>query len=561
MAENYGTGVDIFIGEEGDQDAIWSSTNHSIQEESTPIDPADTTGAYGQISATIRTHDGIRSYRDKRMDLTDGAQGKTTGIIRGLSGNRMATTLTADSRLAQVAVERTAQPYVGPLGDALRYYLSLCGVVEDIVVDDTLNLLPVKLLGWKANVYDQLKRLGPAYGFEVTLVSSKIVFRPFRGRVAENYRDAQVDWTIDATRLAQKVEGYAYNLESGTLLAYPYGGWNEDVTVYTVDAGQTTTIEIPIDGSVSFVEQPTCVAFVDRSHSSSSVYSVSGNDGIAIQPAQWAAGGGDLKVEIGEDTRTLVVTIKASSETEYAPYRIGVSSGPSDYYSSLRIRGEGVFFTKELMTLPAAVNPDRAPQEIGATVDNEFYEDPNQLFHGLLWSATRYAMARATINVTSKGINRRGDSGSLVFPTIGELKAQDLGDTIGEIYTELGPTIADWNSRLIELVGTDFENQAYGNVGGARVIHDDCWYRIRSATITPASIRYSAEWDNTIGDVYHHGETIGEWNARWAGKTIRDVNEAPLQGIDDYAPLITHGYGHTPYGHGPYGHAPHGINP
>ncbi|MDL5351105.1 hypothetical protein [Microbacterium sp. zg-YB36] len=529
-----GTGVDVTIGGQ----PFWSTGAYSIVEDSTPVDPSDMTGGTGQISFTVRDKPGIKLLGGKALEFTDGAQGKTSGIVRGLNGTGLAATITADSRLALTAVTRKAAPFVGTLGGALRYYLGLCGITSGIVIDETLENVPVKLPGWDAVVYDKLKQLGPARGFEFTLASSNIVFRPFRGRIAENYRDAGVTWTLDESNLAQRVEGYVYNTTSGTKLAYPPGGWTPDVQNadgVTVDAGATVVLDLDLDASLSSVEQPVCVEFVDRTHEATSVYSVSGNDGIAIPPAQWAAGGGSVTVAIGEDTRSLKVTIKASTETEYAPYRIAVSAGTSDYYSSLRIRGTGVFYRRELHTLVACTDTDRAPQEVGVTIDNEAFETWDQLYHALLWASTRFGTPRQTITVRSKGINRRGDTGSYVYPTIGDLKAMYPGATIGSLKATPGfdGTIGEWNATLFASVANDFENQAFGNVGGARVRYEDSWYRIRTATLTQGSINYTAERDNTVADVYRTGETIGQWKARWAGKTIKDVNIAPLQGLVD----------------------------
>lgn len=520
-----GTGVDVFI----DKKPYWSNGGYSVVEDSTPVDPADTTGGFGQISTTLYDKEATPTLLGKPLDLSDGQQGETTGVVRGLSGNGLSASVTADSRLALTAVTRQAQPFVGTLGGALRYYLSLCGITTGIVIHSALETLPVRLLGWNAVVYDQLKRLAPVHRFEMSLVSNNVVFRPVRGRVAVNYRNtAPPTWTLDETNLAQAVEGYSYGIRSATDLAYPPGGWSEEVTVYIVEAGQTVELDLPLEASLSSITQPTCVSFVDRNHRSSSVYAVAGNDGIPIQPAQWVAGGGSVKVAIGEDTRSLKVTIKAASETRYAPYRIAVSSGPSDWYSSLRIRGTGVFFDKKKMTLPACQDADRAPQAIGVTVDNEFFETEESLFHALMWSAARYSSARQTISVTSKGIHRRGESGSERYPTIGDVEARFGAATVATRYSQLGPTVADWNRLLFASVRDDFDNQAFGNVSGARVLEKGCWYRIRTATLTPDSITYQAEWDNTIADATKAGETVAQWNARWAGKTVNDYNLAPV---------------------------------
>jgi hypothetical protein len=524
-----GTGVDVTIGGE----PYWGTGSYSITEDSTPVDPADSTGGYGQLTLAIKDKPGVKLLGGAPLEFADGVQGKTSGIVRGQSGNGLTAQITADSRLALAAVKRKAGPFVGTLGNALRYYLSLCGITSGIVIHQDLESVPVKLPGWEAVVYDQLKKLGTARSFEFTLASSNIVFRPPRGRVAINYRDASVNWAIDESNLAQTVEGYSYNTSSGTKLAYPSGGWNEDVTVYTVEAGQTVELDLPIDASLSSVEQPVCLAFVDRTESSMSVYSVTGNDDLPVQPAQWAAGGGSLTVAIGEDSRSLKVTIKGSSETQYAPYRIAVSAGPSNYYSSLRIRGTGVFFSKTLLSLYGSLDTDRATTEVGHTIDNEFFENEDQLYHAMLRSSARYGSPRQTISVRSKGINRSGETGSYVYPTIGDLKALHPGATIGDLKATPGldGTIAEWNATLLATVANDFQNQAFGNVGGARVLHEDSWYRIRTASLAQGSIGYSAERDNTVGDVYRTGETIAQWNARWAGKTIKDVNIAPLRGL------------------------------
>lgn len=532
--ENHGTGVDIIIG--GKHRYFSRVGEYTVNEEATAVDPSDTQGAFGQLTAAIADEEGVEDYIDLSLSLTDGAQGSTVGAIRGITGDGIRATLTVDSRLGQTAVKRQMPPFHGTLGDAIRSWLATCGILSDIIIHEDIEEIPVVLPGWSANLYDQLKKLALAYSFEMALVSGNIVFRPLRTRVAVNLRDASVTWAKDATQYAQTVEGYYYDtrwIENG--LAYPgLDGWNEDVNIYSVDAGETIEVEIPIEASLVSIQQPTCVEFVDRHHSTSSVYSVTGGaDHLPIKPAQWAAGGGKLEVTIGEDTRTLLLKITGSQEAEYAPYSIAVSAGPSDEYSSLRIVGTGAFMKEQTLTLPAHLNPDRAPEELGATVENEFFATRAQLHPALTWTAGRYAGPRKTINVTTRGIHRRGESGvATAFPTLGDLYAIYPGASLADLYAALGPTVGDWNEKLFELVKDDFENQAFGNVAGARVLHRDCWYRIRSASITPTQVTYSAEWDNTVGDAFPGTETVAEWNARWAGKTVADFNAAPVRGLD-----------------------------
>ena len=524
-----GTGADIFV----DDVPQWNASGYSVEEDSTPADPSDTTGGFGRITVPIPDRPEIKRWGGKILRLEDGAEGTTTGTIRGRSGNGLTAQLVADSRIGRLSVPRRAEPFNGTLGDALEYYFGLCGITSGIVIEPGIAARSVVLPGWEANVFEQIqKKMGAAFGFEMSLVSNNVVVRPLRERIAVNYRDASVDWAMDEQNLAQTVEGYFYNTAWRTnALAYPAGGWSGDVQVYQVDAGATVELDLAIDASLVSVQQPTCVSSVDRNHTSSSVYAVSGNDGLIIPPAQWEADGGSLTVEIGEDTRSLRVTIKGGRSEEYAPYSIAMASGTSDTYSSLRIVGTGAFLEEELMTLPACQDEDLAPDAIGVTVQNEFFQTRDQLYHALLRTAARFSGARQTINVTSRGINRAGDSGSYVYPTIGDLKELYPGATIADLKVALGPKISDWNAALFETVRDDFANQSFGNVAGARVRYEDSWYRIRNTTKSPASVRYSAERDNTVGDVYRTGETIAEWNARWAGQAIRDVNIAPLQGL------------------------------
>lgn len=532
-------GIDIKINGKLEQFA----SAYSVQEDSTPVDPSDSSGGVGQFTFTVPTRDDTKMLRGKVADLEDGSQGTTQGTITGVSGDRDNATVTADSRLGALNVGRTAQPYVGTLGGAFRYYLSLVGVTERIVVDETIEDRPVVLPGWSGNAWDFVgKKLCAAEQVEVSLVSDYAVMRPLRGRIAENHRNSVLNWAIDGSSVARSVEVLIYNSEKrDAFLAYPLGGWTPEVKEYQVDAGEVLEVDIPLapnvgdegyGASLSSVDQPVCIDWVDRHHSSSSVYSVSGGDYLPIKAAQWTAGGGRVDVKINDDTTSLTVTITGSTETQYAPYRIAMSAGPSDQYSSLRLVGSGVFFTKRKMTFVNGLSEDEAPQEVGATIDNEAIRTEEMGFRAGSWALERWTGPKRSITVTTTGINRKGVSGNLRYPTIADVNAAQPGWTIGQWNARWGDKIiGDFNEWLFDMVRSDFDNQAFGNVAGARVFDDYAFYRIRSvAALTPSSISYTAERDTLIGD---HNEiwgdsTIGDWNAEWGNKTIGDVNTRPL---------------------------------
>lgn len=503
-------------------------SEYTVVEDSTPLDPSDTTGGFGQITATLESRPGGERTMGQTLTLEDGSLGQTTGIVRGINDDDISMSFTADSRIALLAVERTCQPFIGTLTAGITYHLGLCGITTGIVIDPEFNSVNVKLPGGRVNVYDRLKAMGAAYGFETTLVSGNVVVRAPWKNTAVTYRDISTSRSYDQSNFSQAVSGYYYNSYSGNNIAYPLHGLTDSAQVYQVDAGETLVYEIPLDASLSSVEQPVAALSVDYGDMATSQYSVVGSDGGAVDPATWLGSGGSVTVSIGEDTRTLVLKITGANMESLAPFRIAVPTGENEYYSSLRVRGVGVFWDKQLMTLVLNQNTDQAPDEMGTLVDSEFMETADQLYHRLLLAAERYGTDTQILRVSAGGINRLGESGSAEYPTIADVAAMFPGATINSIKTELGPTIADWNAELYATVSSDFTNQAYGNINGARVRNKDSWYRIRAATIRPVGVDYTAERNNLVSDVYRTGETIAQWNARWSGKTIRDVNIAPL---------------------------------
>lgn len=513
-------------------DPIWNVGEYSVVEDATPLDPSDASGGFGQINLTIPEGAETRGLMGQPLVLTDGALGETTGTIRNIGGDGHSARIVANSRLANLAVERTIQPFVGTLTDCLEYHLSLCGITTGIVIDPAFDAITVQVPGGRENVHDRIRTMGSAYGFEVSLVSNNVVVRQVRQRTAINYRNASVAWEMSQDHFAQTVSGYYYNTYSGDHIAYPLHGDETEAAnldVFQVDADEEKIYEIQLDASLSSFEQPVASTGQDYLSDTLSRYAISTMEGDTILPYTWQKYGGLLEVTLSEDTRSLSVRVRGARIPSLAPFRIAYRDSTGAFRSAIRIRGTGVFWIKEKLTLTIHDDPDLAPDEVGADVDVQFMETKDQLYHRLLYTAQRYGTDLQTISVTTGGINRLGESGSARYATIGDVAAAYPGAaTIADLHAVLGPTIGDWNETMLALVSQDFTNQAFGNVAGARVRHGHSYYRIKSATITANRITYSAERDNTIGDVYHYGETIAQWNARWAGKTIRDVNIAPL---------------------------------
>lgn len=518
------------------QELYRNIVSYSVVEDSTPIDPADTSGGFGQITAVLPRRHNWRSLRKLQLDLRDRGQGVTTGKTTAISESKSgkSVTISADSRIGGLTVRRTAKPFVGTLAGAIRYYLGLVDITTGIIIDESLESIPVVFPGWEDEVYQKVaKQLMPSMQIEMSLISNNIVFRPLRGRVAENYRDTDAGETIDDSEPARAVIGHYYSPEyRSNYLAYPDGGWNDQVEVFIVESGETKVIEdIPITASLDSIQQPTVVQNVTRAYDSSSVYAVAGDDGLPIVPKQWTDNGGKLTVEINEDTQSLKVTIVGATIPNLAPFRIAVSSGPSDYYSSLRLVGTGVFIDDQQVKFDTGRTEDDAPTEVGADVENPFIRTLGQLYDIMVWSVGRFTGPRQSINVSSDGINRRGNSGVYRYATIDEFNTANAGLSIAQFNAQWsGRTIAEFNAFWDEQVSNSFANQAFGNVAGARVPYVDQMYRIRTATNSSSGITYTAERDSLVGDfnLIWAGATLFDFNKAWEGYTLKDFNTSSL---------------------------------
>lgn len=221
-------------------------SGYSMQENSTPLDAADSTGAVGGMTVTFDKRvdvDDVKRMRRKVLALDDLGQGQLIGRVDSTSGSDGVSTITGQNRLTLLAVNRTCQPFTGTLLDAIAYYLGLCGITDpnDYFVDENIATWPVTLIGTYGNVWIQLKKLCVVADIEISVVSDKIVVRPVRQRIAQNYRDASRSWGIDDSQIALSVQVYYYQPTvvhpgDATLRATSAIDWGAS-SVDTVDGG------------------------------------------------------------------------------------------------------------------------------------------------------------------------------------------------------------------------------------------------------------------------------------------------------------------------------------
>lgn len=252
-----------------------------------------------------------------------------------------------------------------------------------------------------------------------------------------------------------------------------------------------------------------------------------------------------MSVEIGEDTRSIIVTLTGANLPRYAPFSIAASAGPSDKYSSLRITGSGVFFEKNgPVTLTTSATKDQTSVEVGATVDNIFINSLADLRNCLAWTLSRYGGPRHSITVRTTGINRLDENTSRAYATLRDFnkRAQSEGwSTILDFNAAYGATatVEDFNDEWDEISKSSFANQAFGNVIGARTFRDGMWFRVRTSEVSISSVSYTAENDTTVGDfntwmleqLEARGlpNTIASFNTLMADrKNVADFSAAPL---------------------------------
>lgn len=507
---------------------------YTYEEESTPITGEDTSGAVGQLSFDVRANADSLLLMHDDVELTDESNGRTRATVVGVSIQNQVASVSANSRLSKLNVERTLAPYSGTLGGALTAYLAACGVTSGFVIDSSLTGRSVAFPGYVGNVWELIKQLTAIHEFEVSLTSSNIVIRPLRQRIAETNRNESFSQDVQLGELARSVEVVYYqNTYKNTAMVYPKDNiWRDDLEVITVDAGEEVTVELELDVSLMSVDQPTIQTFVYKDHTGS-VYAVAGNDGLPIPPAQWLAQGGSVRYEISpENSKVLLVHVVGASEPRYAPYSLSVNSGVSNRYSALRVQGTGIFTYAETLTFPSGIDPAMTTQEVGATIDFPHLTTYAEAASLGIRTAQKYAQAAMSVQARTRVINRAGEGGQVVYMTYGQHDTLRAGLTFGTFDTAFaGNSFGQYDDIIIAAAQEPFASQAFGNAGGARVRAGDAWYRVRQATITHESVEYTAEADTLLSDFdsVNAGSTFAAFDTRWSGKSFADHALVPLR--------------------------------
>lgn len=461
--------------------------NYSVTEEATPTDPGSMEGGAGQV--VVNFNEGVDTLRLTKEVVqfsdTYRNRGMIEGVVRELSISDGAVSMTMDSALALFNSDHVVPPQRGRLDTVLTEYCRIVGVSNTLYVHPSLASRQVVYPGWVGNVWEHLKQIMSRESAEMALIGDTITVRPIRSVEAVIDNDESRSVMINDQSTAKAVEiAYYNNRWANRDEVYPVPG--EDPTIYTVDAGETITVEVQLSASLVSVNQPTCISFVqDRPYpATDGVYSVAGNDGKPITPAQWNAQGGSVKVRLTDDPSVIEITITGASMTEYAPYRIAMTAGTGSYYNSLHITGTGVMQERKVVKIPTGASSAVTGEDVGTLVENPF-------------------------------VSSRAEAYSLGVRTAGAWAG---------VQTTTGTSTS--------VQPTEEDAQAFGNTAGARIRRGHAMYRVKHATIDPVSVAYTADIDTTVADfneVWPAGTKVSDFNAMWSGKLVKDFNVEPLR--------------------------------
>lgn len=523
----------------------YEATEYKVTESSTPLAGGDGSGAVGVITCSFNTSMILNPIllSEKPITFIDTKRGTTLGTIRNVDINKTSTTVTADTRLNAYNIEVTTLPYTGTLEGAFVYYSSLANIDSNFNVDNSLGTIAVNFPGWTGNLWQHMKKFAMSVNADLNLISNNLVMRPVRQFIARANREFDSEVHVDSTQLALKQEVVWYKtrtVEQG--LIYPPGGWNSDVRVLSVPAGQTIEYTLDTNGSIYSIIPPIMKTVVAPNDSDESVYTIVGDDNLPMTPEAWDAYGGSLTVAPSEDRSQVIVTITGARGYYQAngqpmrTYRVALSGGTSDStYSTLRLVGRYVELNQQSIIIPTGVEDYRTGQEFAPTIDNIFLNSADAAYSAGVRGARRYSGKTISLSANVSTVNRRGIAGTAYYPPYSYVKTKYAPSTYGTVNTLLGgpATYGSVRTQFYAEVQVNFEAQVFGNVPGARFPDraSNRWYRVRDATTEWGQLSVEADDDLLFGDIKTAMSGLNYGQAKTIVYTGLSYHDANLLGV------------------------------
>lgn len=404
-------------------------SSYAYSEEVTSLEPGETSGGTGQVTLTGveveadkvgSTHPNSKLLINNTMRLEDSDHGEVEFQVKQVQVANGLASITGDTIQARLNVDKTAPAIFnnGSSGATLKTafdtYCGLVGItpIYDGTLATELEEIPVNFMGWVGNVWEYLKMLTTASSVSLTdRVSIEMYVAVdglhFRKALQEeidfvsNKNASSLSVNVDSFDASKEVDVYNYNTSYGqNRVIFEEKNYSE--TGYTtnsfkasiddslqVEIGETLVKRFKIDATLTNINQPSPVSTISQlpyvgGTGEDGEYVIVGSDNLPIQPAQWTAEGGSLRVRLTEVPNEIEIEITAPNVPDglpqvadpnvfgFGPYKIGVESSGNTDYPALWLTGTGVFFNKRLKKFSTGASDQITSRDAAASVDNIF---------------------------------------------------------------------------------------------------------------------------------------------------------------------------------------------
>lgn len=496
-------------------------STYSFSEEVTSLEPGNTSGGTGQVTFTGievepdkvgTTHPNSKLLINNTMRLEDSDHGEVQFQVKQVQVSNGLASITGDTIQARLNVEKTAPALynVNGTGATLKTaFDTYCGLVGITPIYDNglateLAAIPVNFMGWVGNVWEYLKMLTSAASTSLSDRVSVEMYVAVNGLHFRKAMQEEIDFVssnsmsslsvnVDSFDAAKEVQVYNYNTTYGqnrviyeqknyTEVGYTTNSFKASIDdSLQVELGETLIKRFKIDATLTSINQPVAVSTISQlpyvgGTGKLGEYVIVGSDNLPIQPSQWIAQGGSLKVRLTEVPDEIEIEITAPNVPEglpqaadpaavsFAPFKVGVESSGNSEYPALWLTGTGVFFNKRSRNFATGASADITSRDQASTVDNIFITNDKTVANAGLAAAQLACGPKIQMST-------------------------DIPD-FGEFGSSIGATQYAFSNR----------------------------FRIESASYSPSSTSLTAVAKPSFGD----------FNSKWTGKTFADFNAIAL---------------------------------
>lgn len=279
------------------------------------------------------------------------------GDVRSFSNNWATSTITVDDLCYKLKQTKIIPTQYDNLRNVVVNLFKLCDYeplfIDQWVKSEVYNPI-IMAPGGKYNVWDYLNTLLTVHNLYISRQNEKIVL--LREPIQDIYPMWNVtshSYNVDMSSSTKKIKTTFRPMHYRYDAYLPLSKESKD-TIIQVEARKVTEQVLTLDAYAVNLTYPwitDCKDYMGPKgdpDSQFTAYCVSGNDGLPITPSQWYGQGGALSVRLNpENHNQVIVTVTGPQSSDYSPFRIAASSGPSNYYNSLRIRGTGLVMGAE----------------------------------------------------------------------------------------------------------------------------------------------------------------------------------------------------------------------